>query len=96
MFIVDAYYEEPPSEARKDGRTVMRFHPRLAPIKVAVQDTVPAILNELVEQGHFGVKTGRGFFNYAGREPRAVLKDRDQKLMQVKQLLAKLFASNAA
>jgi 3-hydroxybutyryl-CoA dehydrogenase len=67
-----------------------------APIKVAEQDTVPAILNELVNQGHFGVKTGRGFFNYADREPQAVLRDRDQKLIKVKQLLAKLLASNAA
>jgi len=67
-----------------------------APIKVAEQDTVPAVLDELVGQGHFGVKSGRGFFNYAGREPQAVLRDRDLKLMQVKQVLAKLSAFNAA
>jgi glycyl-tRNA synthetase len=36
MFLLDAYDEEPPSEARKDGRVVLRLHPRLAPIKVAV------------------------------------------------------------
>jgi len=36
MFLLDAYEEEPPSEARKDGRTVLRLHPRLSPIKVAV------------------------------------------------------------
>lgn len=36
MFLIDAYDEEPPSENRKDGRVVLRFHPRLAPIKVAV------------------------------------------------------------
>jgi glycyl-tRNA synthetase len=36
MFLLDAYEEEPPSEARKDGRVVLRLHPRLAPIKVAV------------------------------------------------------------
>ena len=28
--------EEPPSEKRKDGRTLLRLHPRLAPIKCAV------------------------------------------------------------
>jgi len=36
MFLLDAYDEEPPSEARKEGRVVLRLHPRLAPIKVAV------------------------------------------------------------
>lgn len=36
MFLLDAYDEEPPSEGRKEGRVVLRLHPRLAPIKVAV------------------------------------------------------------
>jgi len=36
MFLLDAYDEEPPSEARKEGRVVLRLHPRLAPIKAAV------------------------------------------------------------
>jgi glycyl-tRNA synthetase len=36
MFLLDAYDEEPPSEGRKDGRVVLRLHPRIAPIKVAV------------------------------------------------------------
>jgi glycyl-tRNA synthetase len=36
MFLLDAYDEEAPSEARAEGRVVLRLHPRLAPIKVAV------------------------------------------------------------
>lgn len=36
MFLLDAYDEEAPSESRKEGRVVLRLHPRLAPIKVAV------------------------------------------------------------
>jgi len=36
MFLLDAYDEEPPSEGRQEGRVVLRLHPRLAPIKVAV------------------------------------------------------------
>jgi glycyl-tRNA synthetase len=36
MFLLDAYDEEPPSEGRAEGRVVLRLHPRLAPIKVAV------------------------------------------------------------
>jgi glycyl-tRNA synthetase len=40
MFLLDAYDEEPPSEGRKEGRVVLRLHPRLAPIKVAVMPLV--------------------------------------------------------
>ena len=36
MFLLDAYTEEPPSEKRKNGRTFLKLHPRLAPIKCAV------------------------------------------------------------
>ncbi|MBI4617878.1 MAG: glycine--tRNA ligase [Planctomycetes bacterium] len=35
-FLCDSYDEEPPSEARAEGRTVLRLHARLAPVKVAV------------------------------------------------------------
>jgi glycyl-tRNA synthetase len=35
-FLLDAYTEEPPSEMRKEGRVLLKLHPRLAPIKVAV------------------------------------------------------------
>jgi glycyl-tRNA synthetase len=35
-FLLDAFTEEPPSEMRKEGRTVLKLHPRLAPTKVAV------------------------------------------------------------
>ncbi|MBN2802863.1 MAG: glycine--tRNA ligase [Deltaproteobacteria bacterium] len=40
MFLLDAYEEEPPSEGRKEGRVVLRLHPKLAPIKVAVMPLV--------------------------------------------------------
>jgi glycyl-tRNA synthetase len=35
-FLLDAYTEEPPPPGTNEGRTVLKFHPRLAPIKVAV------------------------------------------------------------
>ena len=35
-FLVDAYDEEVVDEAKKDTRVVLRLHPALAPIKVAV------------------------------------------------------------
>ena len=34
--LLDAYEEEPPSGKDKEGRTVLRLHPWLAPVKVAV------------------------------------------------------------
>ena len=63
-----------------------------APIKMAQQDNVPDVLNDAVEQGHLGVKTGRGFFSYEGRDPLDVYRERDLKLMEVKKLLADLNA----
>lgn len=35
-FLLDAYVEEPPPPGTKEGRTVLRLHPRLAPFKAAV------------------------------------------------------------
>jgi glycyl-tRNA synthetase len=55
MFLVDAYAEEPPPEGRKEGRTVLRLDPRLAPIKAAVlplvrKDGMPEIAREIVQE----------------------------------------------
>ncbi|MDR3211056.1 MAG: glycine--tRNA ligase [Planctomycetota bacterium] len=59
-FLCDAYAEETVDAAKNDVRTVLRFHPRLAPIKVAVfplvkKDGMPekarAILAELLDDG---------------------------------------------
>ncbi|HEY3321153.1 MAG TPA: glycine--tRNA ligase [Planctomycetota bacterium] len=35
-FLLDAFVEEPPPPGTNEGRTVLRLHPRLAPMKVAV------------------------------------------------------------
>ena len=53
-FLLDAYTEEPPSEARKDGRVLLKLHPRLAPVKVAVlplvrKDGMPAAARKIVD-----------------------------------------------
>jgi glycyl-tRNA synthetase len=55
MFLIDAYDEEPPPEGKKDGRVVLRLHPRLAPIKAAVlplvrKDGLPEIAREIVKE----------------------------------------------
>jgi 3-hydroxybutyryl-CoA dehydrogenase len=46
-------------------------------------DNRPRSLFDLVEQGHLGVKTGRGFYDYSGRSLEDILKERDDKLLRV-------------
>lgn len=46
-------------------------------------DNQPRSLFDLVEKGHFGVKTGRGFYDYSGRKLEDVLKERDDNLLKV-------------
>lgn len=53
--LCDAYDEEPPDADGKGGRTVLRLHPRLAPIKAAVlplvkKDGMPEKAREIVSQ----------------------------------------------
>lgn len=46
-------------------------------------DNRPKSLFGLVEKGHLGVKTGKGFFDYSGKKPEEVLKKRDMDLLRV-------------
>jgi len=53
--LCDAYDEEPADEDGKGARTVLRLHPRLAPIKVAVlplvkKDGMPEVAREIVQK----------------------------------------------
>lgn len=41
----------------------------------AARYAAPAIVDRLVGEGHLGVKTGRGFFDYAGRDLPAYRRD---------------------
>jgi len=43
----------------------------------------PSIIFDHFEKGELGVKTGKGFFDYEGRDKAEVLKLRDQRLIQV-------------
>jgi glycyl-tRNA synthetase len=55
MFLCDAYDEEPAPPGGEEGRVVLRLHPRLAPLKVAVfplvkKDGLPEIAREVVKR----------------------------------------------
>jgi glycyl-tRNA synthetase len=54
-FLLDAYNEEPPPPGTNEGRTVLKLHPRLAPIKVAVfplvkKDGMPEAARKVVAE----------------------------------------------
>jgi len=44
---------------------------------------VPQVLRELYEQGNFGIKTGKGFFDYSDDKGEEVLKKRDKHLINM-------------
>jgi 3-hydroxybutyryl-CoA dehydrogenase len=46
-------------------------------------DNSPSSLAEHVEKGELGVKSGKGFFDYSDRDPREVLRTRDDALIEV-------------
>ena len=48
-------------------------------------DNRPASLQSRIDRGDLGVKTGRGFFDYSGRELAEINRDRDRYLLQVMQ-----------
>ncbi len=46
-------------------------------------DNEPKSLFRLVEQGDLGVKTGKGFYDYQGKELEEILKERDSGLLKI-------------
>jgi 3-hydroxyacyl-CoA dehydrogenase len=51
-------------------------------IQKARGDIVPAIA-EKYKKGHFGVKTGRGFYDYGGRSEAEILEKRDTLYLKI-------------
>ena len=57
-------------------------------------DNRPKALHSKIDQGHLGVKTGRGFYDYSDRDLPDVLKDRDHSLLRVMESLSFCLTKN--
>jgi len=60
-------------------------------IGLVSEDRISPTVAALVEQGRFGVKTGRGFYEYSGTQEET-LKNRDLKLLQIRKVMKELDA----
>ncbi len=49
-------------------------------------------INDKIEQGHLGVKSGKGFYDYKGRSEQEILEKRDRLCLQILELLEKINA----
>jgi 3-hydroxybutyryl-CoA dehydrogenase len=47
-------------------------------------------VDQLITQGKLGVKSGSGFYNYGGRSTEAIMRDRDIKLIKLREFLKEL------
>ena len=53
------------------------------PIELAPYSGVPKIVEQKVEKGELGVKTGKGFYDYSGRSTEEILRERDLKYLKI-------------
>ena len=56
-------------------------------IHLASEDKPSETLKRLVESGRLGVKSGRGFYDYSGRTTEQIMRDRDIKLIKLRNFL---------
>jgi 3-hydroxybutyryl-CoA dehydrogenase len=49
-----------------------------------------SIIKDKVDQGHYGVKTSKGIFDYSGRSEEEILRKKDEKYLKILEFLEKL------
>ena len=54
------------------------------------EDKISTTIQNLVKDGHLGVKTGKGIFDYSDKPMSETLKERDIKLIEIKKMLKSL------
>ncbi len=59
-------------------------------IHLASEDKLSKTVKRLVECGRLGVKSGRGFYDYSGRPTEEIMRDRDIKLLKLRNFLEDL------
>ena len=61
-----------------------------ATYKIPAQQVRSKTVDELVARGKLGVKTGGGYYEYGGRSSEEIMKERDRKLIKLKEFLKDL------
>jgi 3-hydroxybutyryl-CoA dehydrogenase len=61
-----------------------------ATYRVPPQTTQSKTVNQLVSQGKLGIKTGRGYYEYGGRSTEEIMKERDIKLIKLREFLKEM------
>ena len=75
-FLIDGFAEEPPPPGTNEGRTVLRLHPRLAPVKLAVfplvkKEGMPEAARKIVDEfSQCGIKASYDEKDAIGRRYR--------------------------
>jgi 3-hydroxybutyryl-CoA dehydrogenase len=47
-------------------------------------------VDQLVSQGKLGVKTGSGYYEYGGRSTEEIMRERDMKLIKLREFLKEM------
>lgn len=60
------------------------------PLGLYNSEEAPAILAEMVKAGKSGFKTGKGFYDYTGKDKEKLTRERDEKLLKVRKLMQEM------